>query len=165
MFLSLLQDLKTFLDKSKYGVIYISFGTNAIPSQLPPEKIQMFVKVFSQLPYDVLWKWDKDELPGRTENIRISKWLPQSDLLRHPKIKLFITQGGLQSTDEAINAGVPLLAVPLLGDQWYNAEKYIRYTIGKKVEMGTLKEVELKSAIESIIGDERYLSYIVPIFS
>lgn len=76
-------------------------------------------------------------------------------LTGHPKIKLFITQGGLQSTDEAINALVPLLAVPLLGDQWYNAEKYVRYKIGKKLEMGTLKEVELMSAIESIIADER----------
>lgn len=59
----------------------MSFGTNVDPSLLPPEKIQAFIKAFSDLPYDVLWKWNKDELPGRTKNIRISKWLPQSDLL------------------------------------------------------------------------------------
>lgn len=75
------QDLKSFLDSSKNGVIYISFGTNVDPSFLPPERIQTLVRVFSQLPYNVLWKWNTDVLPGRTDNIRISKWLPQSDLL------------------------------------------------------------------------------------
>lgn len=60
----------------------MSLGTNVKPSLLPPGKVQMIVKVFSELSYDVLWKWDKDELPGRSKNIHISKWLPQPDLLR-----------------------------------------------------------------------------------
>ena len=77
----LLQDLQSFLDSSKNGVVYVSFGTNVDPTLFPPEKIATFVRVFSKLPYNVLWKWNNDELPGRTENIKISKWLPQSDLL------------------------------------------------------------------------------------
>lgn len=75
------QDLKSYLDGSKQGVIYISFGTNVPTARLQLDKVQTLLKVFSQLPYNVLWKWDADELPGRTDNIRISKWLPQSDLL------------------------------------------------------------------------------------
>nr|XP_021199107.2 UDP-glucosyltransferase 2 [Helicoverpa armigera]WRX06251.1 UGT33B5 [Helicoverpa armigera] len=149
-------DLKTYLDSSKNGVVYISFGTNVQPSLLPPEKVRILVKVFSELPYDVLWKWDKDELPGRTSNIRISKWLPQSDLLRHPKIKVFITQGGLQSTDEAITAGVPLIGVPMLGDQWYNVEKYVQHEIGIRLDIETLTEEQFKNAITQVIGDKKY---------
>ncbi|PZC71200.1 hypothetical protein B5X24_HaOG200295 [Helicoverpa armigera] len=150
------KDLKTYMDSSKNGVIYISFGTNVQPSLLPPEKVQILVKVFSELPYDVLWKWDKDELPGRTSNIKISKWLPQADLLRHPKIKLFITQGGLQSTDEAITAGVPLIGFPMLGDQWYNAEKYVHHKIGKQLDLATVTEEQFKNAINTIIEDKSY---------
>ncbi|MBQ5153829.1 hypothetical protein EGM85_11270, partial [Macrococcus caseolyticus] len=149
-------DLKTYLDSSKNGVVYISFGTNVQPSLLPPEKVRILIKVFSELPYDVLWKWDKDELPGRTSNIRISKWLPQSDLLRHPKIKVFITQGGLQSTDEAITAGVPLIGVPMLGDQWYNVEKYVRHEIGVRLDIETLTEEQFNNAITQVIGDKKY---------
>lgn len=63
---------------------------------LPPEKIQIMFNVLSQLPYDVIWKWDKDEMPGRSENIKIFKWLPQSDLLskylRKALSSLFIVQ-------------------------------------------------------------------------
>ncbi|KAH9634408.1 hypothetical protein HF086_000234 [Spodoptera exigua] len=150
------KDLKTYLDSSKNGVIYISFGTNVLPSLLPQDKIQMIAKVFSQLPYDVLWKWDKDELPGRSKNIRISKWLPQSDMLRHPKVKLFITQGGLQSTDEAITAGVPLVGIPLIGDQWYNTEKYVHYGIGVKIDFPTLTEEIFENAINTVLSDKSY---------
>lgn len=59
----------------------MSFGTNVKPSLLPAEKIQIFANVFSQLPYNVLWKWNTDESPGKSENIKISKWFPQADLL------------------------------------------------------------------------------------
>jgi glucuronosyltransferase len=41
----------------------------------------------------------------------------QRDLLEHPKIKLFITQGGHQSMEEAIHCKVPVLVIPFLGDQ------------------------------------------------
>lgn len=81
LFIIFKQDLEKYLNSSKHGVIYVSFGTNVIPSQLPSEKIAMMAKVFSQLPYDVLWKYDKDVLPGQSENIKLSKWFPQSDLL------------------------------------------------------------------------------------
>ncbi|XP_075986175.1 UDP-glucosyltransferase 2-like [Anticarsia gemmatalis] len=150
------QELKNYLDSSKNGVIYMSLGTNVVPSLLPPERVQMLIRVFSKMPYDVLLKWDKDELPGKTDNIRIFKWLPQSDLLRHPKIKVFITQGGLQSTDEAITAGVPLIGIPMLGDQWYNVEKYVYHGIGVQLDIKTLREEEFRNAIETVIRDDSY---------
>ncbi|XP_046972412.1 UDP-glucosyltransferase 2-like [Vanessa cardui] len=155
------QDLKSYLDSSKNGVIYMSFGTNVKPSLLPKEKIQIFTKVFSELPYDVLWKWDKDEIPGRSKNVRISKWLPQSDLLKHPKVKLFITQGGLQSTDEALTAGVPLIGVPMLGDQWFNVEHYVKHNMGIKLNIETLTEAQLKDSIETIITNNSFRENVV----
>ncbi|XP_059056328.1 UDP-glycosyltransferase UGT5-like [Achroia grisella] len=150
------KDLQFYLDASKHGVIYISFGTNINPSMLPPEKMQMLINVLSNMPYDVLWKWDTDELPNRPKNIKTFKWLPQSDLLRHPKVLLFVTQGGLQSTDESITAGVPLLGLPMLGDQWYNVEQYERLKIGLGLQMEELSEEKFKNAIITLINDKSY---------
>ncbi|KPJ20477.1 Ecdysteroid UDP-glucosyltransferase [Papilio machaon] len=150
------KDLQTYLDTSANGVIYVSFGTNVRPSLLPMRKIKILTEVFSELPYEVIFKWDKDELPGQTSNIRIMKWLPQADLLRHPNIRLFITQGGLQSTDEAITAGVPLLGIPMLGDQFYNVEKYEKLKIGRGLNMDTLSKETLAAAINTVIEDESY---------
>ncbi|CAK1547656.1 unnamed protein product [Leptosia nina] len=155
------KDLQTYLDSSKNGVIYLSFGSNAKSIMLPKEVITLLINVFSKLPYDILWKWESEELPGKSENIKVSTWLPQSDLLRHPKIKTFITQGGLQSTDEAMNAGVPLIGIPMLGDQWYNVELYEQHKIGVKLDLETLTEEQLTKAIETVITDKSYKENIV----
>nr|WMP40236.1 UDP-glucuronosyltransferase UGT33AZ1 [Tuta absoluta] len=150
------KDLKTYLDSSRHGVIYMSFGTNVDPSLLSPEKIAIFVNVFCKLPYAVLLKWNQDELPGKCENIKIGKWFPQFDLLRHPNIKAFVTQGGLQSTDESISAGVPLVGIPMLLDQYYNTEKYVHLNIGVQLDVETLTEEKFKNALTTVIDDESY---------
>ncbi|XP_031767087.2 UDP-glycosyltransferase UGT4-like [Galleria mellonella] len=155
------KDLKNFLDSSEHGVIYVSFGTNIDPSLLPQEKIKMLANVLSRTPYDVIWKWDKDDFPNRPKNIKIFKWLPQSDLLSHPKVLLFVTQGGLQSTDEAIAAGVPLIGLPMLVDQWFNVEQYERLKIGLGLQMEELTEEKFKNALDTVLNDKSYRNNII----
>ncbi|XP_047519278.1 UDP-glycosyltransferase UGT5-like [Pieris napi] len=155
------KDLETYLDSSKHGVVYISFGTNVPSTTLPEQFIQTLIRVFSTLPYDVLWKWEADEMPGKSTNIKISKWLPQSDLLRHKNVKLFVTQGGLQSTEEAITAGVPLIGIPMLADQWYNVKKYEKHRIGVRLDMETITEGVFSAAIKTVINDPSYKENII----
>lgn len=51
--------------------------------------------VLGKLPYTVLWKYETDNLPANLpKNFIVSKWFPQQDVLGHPKVKLFMTQGG-----------------------------------------------------------------------
>lgn len=70
-------------------------------------------------------------------------------------MKLFITQGGLQSTDEAITAGVPLIGLPMFGDQWFNVEQYVYHKIGIQIDMETITEEKLSNAIQTILKDDR----------
>ncbi|XP_045493448.1 UDP-glucosyltransferase 2-like [Colias croceus] len=154
-------DLQKYLDSSKNGVIYISFGSNVKSHDLDPDKIKVMADVLSELPYDVLWKWDSDTLPGNSKNIKTSKWFPQTDLLKHPNVKVFVTQGGLQSTDEAINAAVPLIGIPMLADQWYNVEKYVHHKIGMSLEFPSLTAEGFKNALETVIKDPSYKNNII----
>ncbi|XP_047519240.1 UDP-glycosyltransferase UGT5-like [Pieris napi] len=128
---------------------------------LPKETIQMFLNVFAKLPYEVLWKWETNELPGKTDNVKTAQWLPKSDLLRHPNIKLFITQGGLQSTDEAITAGVPLVGIPMFADQWYNVELYEYHQIGQALYMETITEEKQLHAIHTVIDNISYKENVI----
>ncbi|XP_028035371.1 UDP-glucuronosyltransferase 2B4-like [Bombyx mandarina] len=150
------QDLKKLLDNSKNGVIYISFGTTVQERQLPIEKIQIFIKVFSELPYDVIWKWNSADKPQAPEKIQFVKWVPQPDLLKHPNLKLFITHGGIHSTYESIMFGVPFITIPMHLDQYFNADHCVQHGVTKKLNFETITEDILKDSITTIVTDNRY---------
>jgi glucuronosyltransferase len=143
--------LKSFLDQSKSGVIYMNFGSNVLLKELNPKALEIFLKVFSALEYDVLMKFESDDLPNKPDNVMVSKWLPQSDLLAHPKIKLFITQGGQQSMEEAIDRTIPMIVVPFLGDQDANAIRMASKGIGYHLELHSLTELKLIGAINEML--------------
>nr|WEU75337.1 uridine diphosphate-glycosyltransferases 340G1 [Glyphodes pyloalis] len=150
------QDLKTILDNSKTGVIYVSLGTNVNTSDMDKDLFDAFLEAFRELPYDILWKLNDDKIENLPKNVIVRKWFPQRDLLVHPNIKLFVTQGGLQSTDEAIDAEVPLVGIPMLGDQFYNVHKYVQLGIGVKVDALTLDKGSLLRGIQAVLNDESY---------
>lgn len=69
----------------------------------------------------------------------------------------------MQSTDEALTAGVPLVGIPMLGDQWFNAEHYEHLNIGKMVLMETITDEILTNAIHTVINDNRYFFCFIKI--
>jgi UDP:flavonoid glycosyltransferase YjiC (YdhE family) len=76
--------LQKYLDEASDGVIYFSMGSNLKSSQMPESIRNAFVEVFSKLKQRVLWKWEADTLPGQPNNLKLGKWLPQSDILGEP---------------------------------------------------------------------------------
>ncbi|CAI4226857.1 unnamed protein product [Auanema sp. JU1783] len=116
------KDMDELFQKAK-GVIYFSFGSVA-PAHLMPESWKISIlQVVSRLPnYQFIMRYEKDDLNDRLpQNLKLFKWVPQTDILQHPKTKAFITHGGYNSLQETIAAGKPMLAVPLFGDQPKNA--------------------------------------------
>lgn len=68
-------------------------------------------------------------------------------------MKLFITQGGLQSTEEAIAAHKPIIGIPFHSDQTTNVDTCVQYGMGKMVDLEELSK--LRSYILEIIDDPR----------
>jgi glucuronosyltransferase len=77
----LFQDLKKFIDEAAEGVIYFSMGSALYSSDMPESKLKEFTDAFAKQKQRILWKWETDALPGKPENVKISKWFPQSDIL------------------------------------------------------------------------------------
>lgn len=77
----------------------------------------------------------------------------------HPNTKLFITHGGLLSTLEAIQAGVPLLAVPVFGDQPGNARRAERDGYAISVPFSPDMGDKLKVALDELLGDDRLVRF------
>jgi hypothetical protein len=78
----------------------------------------------------------------------------------HPNVRLFITHGGLLSMQEAINRGVPLLGIPIFGDQSLNMRKAVTAGYGVMVEYNNVSEESLTWAIREIIENPRYVIYL-----
>lgn len=144
-------EVKTFIDNSKNGVIYMSLGSNVLSKNLSPEILQIILKVFGSLKFDVLWKFEVDNLPNKPNNVLISKWLPQYDVLAHPKLKLFITQGGQQSMEEAIDRAVPMIVIPFVADQHVNAKRMKGLGIALIVDLTNFTEINFLSTINETL--------------
>ncbi|XP_046990145.1 UDP-glucosyltransferase 2-like isoform X1 [Schistocerca americana] len=150
------KDIKKFLDEAEDGVIYFSLGSNVRSNAMPEWKRQAFVEAFRELPQRVLWKWENDSLPGQPNNLMVSKWLPQQDILAHPNVRLFITQGGLQSLNEATYHAVPLLVIPFFSDQAHNAAKIQQAGIGVWLEYSDVTKDTLLRDLRSVLHDSKY---------
>ncbi|XP_049803192.1 UDP-glucosyltransferase 2-like [Schistocerca nitens] len=149
-------DIKQFLDGAEHGVIYFSLGTNVRSNAMSDWKRQAFIEAFRELPQRVLWKWENDSLPGRPENVMVSKWLPQQGVLAHPNVRLFITQGGLQSLNEATYHDVPLLVIPFFCDQAHNAAKIQQSGAGVRLEYRDITKDDLLRNIRTVLHDSKY---------
>uniref|UniRef100_A0A7G3B2Y9 UDP-glucuronosyltransferase n=1 Tax=Lutzomyia longipalpis TaxID=7200 RepID=A0A7G3B2Y9_LUTLO len=154
----LLKDLQEILDSAKEGVILFSLGTNVKSAMLGDARQTELLEAFRSLPqYTFLWKFEAESLPVEVpKNVIIRKWLPQSDLLAHPNLKLFISHCGLLSIQEAAWFGVPVLGFPVFADQFFNLQLSVKSGVA---EEGNLEKIERKSfakLIEKMIKDPKY---------
>ncbi|KAF5302522.1 hypothetical protein FQR65_LT00894 [Abscondita terminalis] len=149
-------DLQKILDEAKNGFLYFSLGSNVKSKDLSDSTRDTIIQAFGELPYTILWKFEEDILSNKPKNVIISKWLPQQDILKHPNIKLFITQGGLQSVDEAIFDNVPMIGMPFFADQEFNVNRIVKLGFGLHINYKTMSKEELKTAILEVINNPKY---------
>jgi hypothetical protein len=80
-------------------------------------------------------------------------------LTAHPKVKLFMTHGGLLSTQEAIYTGVPIVGIPIFGDQRMNVLRAVKGGYGVMLSIKNITRSSILKAIEAGLHDERFLFY------
>lgn len=80
-------------------------------------------------------------------------------ILAHPNIKLFITHGGLLSTTEAVYHGIPIVGIPLYGDQELNLANAEKNGIGRGVRYGELTESKLTDLVQEVLTNPKQVFY------
>lgn len=150
------EDLQQWMDDASDGVIFMSMGSNVKSAGFSEEKLNAFLKTFAKLKQRIVWKFENETLPGLPKNIFISKWLPQDDLLAHPNLKLFITHGGLGSILEAKVHAVPIIGIPLFGDQVTNVQVPKSEGWGLDIHYSDVTEDTLTNAIQEILSNTSY---------
>lgn len=73
----------------------------------------------------------------------------------HPKIKLYISHGGISGVYEAVDAGVPVLGLPLFYDQPKNIEHLVHIGMAISMDLQTLTaDTFLKNVVE-LVNNEK----------
>ncbi|XP_065364276.1 UDP-glycosyltransferase UGT5-like isoform X4 [Calliphora vicina] len=149
-------DLAELIESSDKGVIFFSLGTNVQGSNLSKDKAKMIFNVLSKLPYTVLLKWGDSDFPGQSKNMIYRSWLPQDDILAHPKVKLFITHGGMGSVVESQYHGVPMVGIPFFGDQHSNIANVVKSGYGLGLEYARFSEEAFRNAVVEVLDNPSY---------
>nr|AEW43125.1 UDP-glycosyltransferase UGT40F1 [Helicoverpa armigera] len=149
------ENLKKIFDNAKNGVVFFSLGSNLRSKDLPEDMKQGILKVLGGLKQTVIWKFE-ESLPNTPKNVHIVQWAPQQSILAQPKLVLFVTHGGLLSTTEAVHFGVPLVVIPVFGDQFMNAHLVEKKGIAVQVKLSYTMYNELKVAMDTVLGDTKY---------
>ncbi|KAG2676783.1 hypothetical protein I3760_12G068400 [Carya illinoinensis] len=162
------------------SVLYVSFGSEVGPSM---EEYPELAKALEESTRPFIWviqrkagrpviqtgqpssaAQDQEYFPHDLDSkvgkrgLIIHGWAPQLLILSHPSTGGFVSHCGWNSTVESTVRGVPLLAWPIRGDQYYNAKLVAGHLkVGAMVSEGypadVVTKVDILHGIEKVLTD------------
>ncbi|KFD61730.1 hypothetical protein M514_10991 [Trichuris suis] len=145
-------------DPSSNGTIVFSFGHIADWKEAPIELIKAVSSAFESLSqYRIVWQFNGNlSIVSSSPHLRIEPWIPLPSLLQHPKTVLFITHSGMKSFREAVCFTVPMVSIPLFGDQVRNTILTKFHRLGVSLDKTQLTEESFHKAILNVLHDGSY---------
>lgn len=134
-------------DKITNPIVYISLGSIISNRGFCKECI----RAFGGKEFTVILNTGKinpDTLGKIPPNIYAYSFVPQVEVLEHADV--FLTHCGMNSVNEAIYAGVPMVAMPFLNDQINNAKQIVNLGLGKRVRSFPSRGKELYRAVQEV---------------
>lgn len=102
----------------------------------------------------------RDQDPARfgvpPPNVRIERFVPQIRVLE--RSALFVNHGGFNGTKEALRLGVPLVTIPISGDQPYTASRVAALGLGVAIGPEERTPKTIRAAIRKVLAQDRYRS-------
>ncbi|XP_052055291.1 UDP-glucuronosyltransferase 2B7-like isoform X2 [Apodemus sylvaticus] len=152
---SLPKEMEEFAQSSgEHGVVVISLGS--MIRNITQERANTIATALAQIPQKVLWRFEGKKPDTLGPNTRVFKWLPQNDLLGHPKTKAFVTHGGANGIYESIHHGIPMVGIPLFAEQHDNIAHMVAKGAAVSVDFHTMSSADLLSALKAVINNPSY---------
>lgn len=137
------------------SILYISLGT--VFNQ-QPHFYRLCFDAFSSLDRHVVMsvgsKIDLAALGSPPSNFILRPYVPQLQLMQQSA--LFVTHGGMNSVNEALYYGVPLVVIPQGADQRWVAERVQTLGAGQVVGQERLDAAKLRRAVEEVLSTPSY---------
>lgn len=84
------------------------------------------------------------------------KGLSNLFLAEHPNTRVFVTHGGLMGTQEATYCGVPMIGIPVFGDQIKNINILVDKNVAVLIDTDDITEHSMDVALNAVLHDPRY---------
>jgi UDP:flavonoid glycosyltransferase YjiC (YdhE family) len=139
-------------------VVYISFGTML---RVDRELMRAMCDALAALGLRGLWAIPAARAPalvGLTvpSHVRIEPHVPQIAVLQRPEVVCCVTHAGAGTVQESLWAGKPLLCVPALWDQFYNASWVEHRGAGLRVAPHRATASSLRRALSLLVHQPSY---------
>ncbi|MEU4742368.1 glycosyltransferase [Actinosynnema sp. NPDC023658] len=125
------------------------------------ESGDLFARVLaglSELPIDVVatvgGHVDPAELGPQRPGVRISRYLPQEDVL--PGCDVVVSHGGSGSVIGALAHGLPVVLLPMGADQPHNADRCARLGVGEVLDPVAATARDVRDAVARVLADPGY---------
>ncbi|XP_039701294.1 UDP-glucuronosyltransferase 2A2 isoform X3 [Pteropus medius] len=149
------KEMEEFVQSSgEYGIVVFSLGS--MVKNLTEEKANLIASALAQIPQKILWRYKGKKPATLGANTRLYDWIPQNDLLGHPKAKAFITHGGTNGIYEAIYHGIPMVGIPMFADQPDNIAHMKAKGAAVEVNINTMTSADLLNALRTVIDEPSY---------
>ncbi|XP_030647799.1 UDP-glucuronosyltransferase 2A2-like isoform X4 [Chanos chanos] len=149
------KDIEEFVESSgDDGVVVFSLGS--IMNNMTKERANTIASALGQIPQKVLWRYSGEKPETLAPNTRLYDWIPQNDLLGHPKTKAFITHGGTNGIYEAIYHGVPMVGIPMFADQPDNMVHMKSKGAAVIMDFISMETKDLVDGLKAVINDPSY---------
>lgn len=149
------KDMEEYVQSSgDAGIVIFTLGS--FIKNITTEKGNMIASALAQLPQKVLWKYSGQEPETLGPNTKMFDWIPQNDLLGHPKTRAFVTHGGSNGIYEAIYHGVPMVGIPMFADQPHNLIHMKAKGAAVMLNLNFMTAEDLRDAINTVINDKSY---------
>lgn len=150
------EDLKEFLDNAENGAVYINLGTVLRLEDIDKVLFKQIIDGLGALKQRVLVKYS-GEIPEKLPpNVIFRQWFAQTAILSHPKVLLFVNHGGIFSMQEALYYGVPVLVLPVFGEQLRHGLLAERAGYATLINFPNLDAEILTQRISEMISNQSY---------
>jgi len=137
-------------------VVYMSFGTLAT---LEAWQVQALVRGLNDPRWRVLWSLrpsQQEWVSAAPPTFHIQASVPQQAVLAHPAVRAFVSHCGMNSVSESLYWGKPILALPIFGDQHYNAARVADVGAGLRLRKQRFDSNEVRRKMESLLDGPGY---------
>ena len=139
--------------------VYVTLGTevNTEPD-LYPRVMQTIIAGLRDAKINLIVTLGRDKDPAefgpQPANVHIERYIPQSLLLR--RCDLMVMHGGSNSLLQALDIGIPMVVVPLIADQFFNAHVAQTLQFAPVVQLGNLMPENIRAAVEEALANPMY---------